>query len=252
MKNSTKLITSRIHDDVKAVVALHEVKGRRKNNLFIAQGTRTCAALVEGGYNLKQLYITEHLFEKYKAIIKTPHITTVTPEVMEKMSTTENPSGYLGVFGIPATQSYESLEGGLVLAQISDPGNMGTLIRTAAAMKVPCLVAIDSADIWSPKVVQASAGSLAQLRIFTMRFEDLVAHKKNIPLNALVVSGGKNPHELDLKNSLLMVGNEAHGIPQAWISHCDNQVTLPMPGNTESLNAAVAGSIALYLAWAPK
>ena len=159
---------------------------------------------------------------------------------------------YLALFPIPAQPSFDTLGAGIILAQVTDPGNMGTLIRTAAAMKVPCLVAIDSADIWSPKVVQASAGSLAQLRIFTMRFEDLVAHKKNIPLNALVVSGGKNPHELDLKNSLLIVGNEAHGIPQAWLTHCDNQVTLPMPGNTESLNAAVAGSIALYLAWAPE
>ena len=84
--------------------------------------------------------------------------------------------------------------------------------------------------------------------LFCINWHDLVLHKKSISLCALVATHGKNPHEVALKDALIVIGNEANGIPQQWIEQCDEKITLPMPGNFESLNAAVAGSIALYLA----
>jgi tRNA G18 (ribose-2'-O)-methylase SpoU len=72
---------------------------------------------------------------------------------------------------------------------------------------------------------------------------------KNIPLCALVVEGESSPQEVAIKESLLIVGNEAHGIPKEWLKTCTTRVTLNMPGGTESLNAAIAGSIALYVGY---
>ena len=143
------------------------------------------------------------------------------------------------------------LSDGIILAQISDPGNMGTLIRTAAAMKASSVVIVDGSDPWSPKVIQASAGCSALVNIFRIEWQALVhtIKQQNLKLIAMFVSGGKTPDELSFKDSLLVVGSEAHGIPESWFGECDELMTLPMPGKTESLNAAIAGSIALYLAY---
>lgn len=85
------------------------------------------------------------------------------------------------------------------------------------------------------------------VNIFQWDWAELLEKKGDIPLCALVVSDGRPPHKLHNVESLLVIGNEAHGLPQEWIDACEQKITLPMPGNVESLNAAVAGSIALYL-----
>jgi RNA methyltransferase, TrmH family len=125
---------------------------------------------------------------------------------------------------------------------------MGTLIRSCAAMNYKTVVCIKGTDPWSPKVVQASAGTIGMVNIFQVTWDELIQNKQNLNLCALVVSGGNKPQDIDLSNTLLVVGSEAHGIPDEWLGQCEQKLTLPMPGKTESLNAAVAGSIALYLA----
>jgi len=132
---------------------------------------------------------------------------------------------------------------------MSDAGNMGTLIRTAAAMGCKTVVIINGVDPWSAKVVHATAGTIGMVNIYQLYWDELLKCKKDIPLYALVVSGGKDPQELSLKNSLLMVGSEAHGLSEVLIKQADEKITLAMSSKTESLNAAVAGSIALYLAY---
>lgn len=240
-----KVISSRDNQEVKHILSLQTPKGRKQEGQFVAEGTRVCKTLVENGYKLISLYITENLFDEYKRVIKTPHITLVSEFVMQKISTAHTPSGFLGVFEIPSQK--RTLSAGIVLAHISDPGNMGTLIRTAAAMGIKTVICIESTDPWSPKVIQASAGAIAQVNIITMNWHDLIDAKKDLPLYALVVDSTKKPEEVTNRNCLLVIGSEAHGIPAEWISDCDEKVTIPMPGKTESLNAAIAGSIAMYV-----
>jgi TrmH family RNA methyltransferase len=155
----------------------------------------------------------------------------------------------VGVFEIPKQEPLSALTGGLVMTKIADPGNMGSLIRSCAAFGVKTVVTIDGADVWSPKVVQASAGTLALVNVFETNWKDLLRYKKDLKLCALVVDGGKKPSHTTLDNTLLVVGNEAQGIPQEWVAECEETMTISMPGQVESLNAAVAGSIALYLAF---
>ncbi len=243
-----KIIESRQNPEVKGIVALHERKNRMQRKLYIAQGLRTCSALIESGQKLKNLYVTYRMLDHARDLVDEKLITVVNDDVMDKISTTENPSGMLGIFALPEQPTTPSLSSGIVLARITDPGNMGTLIRSCAAMGHKTVVIIEGTDVWGPKVVQASAGTLGMMNIMTMSWQELVAAKQHTKLCALVVDNGKKPTEIDLTSTLLVVGNEGHGIPSEWLADCDTTLTLPMPGNAESLNAAIAGSIALYLA----
>lgn len=242
-----KLISSPTNPIVKHVVKLHAAKHRAELQEFIAEGFRTISTIIKAGHQPITLFTVDEFLYDAQQLVEDEHIIAVTPLVMEKMSTAQSPSGLLATFKIPPHSSLNTLSSGLVLAQVTDPGNMGTLIRTAAAMNKKTVVCIETVDPWNPKVVQATAGAIGNVSIVNVTWQELINHKKNIPLYALVPSEGKNPNDVNLRDALIVVGSESHGIPQEWIDQCDEKITLPMPGNFESLNAAVAGSIALYL-----
>lgn len=249
-----KKIISRQNEAVKKVFSLQSSKGRKKAGHFIAQGVRTCATLLQS-VKLIQLYVTEDMLHEGQTLLDTASLsednllTYVSNPIMEKISTTKSSSGIVGVFKKPKTEIQE-LGNGLVLVRISDPGNMGTLIRTCAAMNGKSVVVIEGCDPWSPKVVQATAGTIGAVTVHELSWDELLAKKGDSQLNALVVKGGEKPETMSEKNNLLVIGNESHGIPTKWVDQCDAKITLSMPGKTESLNAAVAGSIVLYLAFA--
>ena len=242
-----KTITSRSNEQIKEVCELHEVKGRTQHKKFLGQGERVCTTLIKNRMKLVQLYVTQEYMTQAQKLANDFFITLVNKSVMEKISTLTSASGMIGVFEIPATPPLAQLKSGLVMAQIADPGNMGTLIRTAAALNVKNIVIVEGADVWSPKVIQATAGTIALVDIFVLSWQALVTWKKDARLAALVVKGGKNPSDINAQNLLLVVGNEATGIQPSWLRDCTDYITIPMPGDVESLNAAVAGSLGLYL-----
>lgn len=242
-----KTISSRSNDLVKLVASLQQKKQRNALKQFIAEGVRTCSALIESGHTPLHLFVTESYLPSAQKLVADLHIVLVPDHVMEKLSGATTPSGMVGQFANPQAPSADLLSSGLVLAQISDPGNMGTLIRTAAALNQKSVVVVGGTDPYSPKVVQASAGTIGMVQIFQWEWHELLEYKGRQQLIALLVSGGKKPSDVMSDYALLVVGSEAHGIPEQWIVDCDATLTLPMPGDAESLNAAVAGSIALYL-----
>jgi len=243
-------ITSLTNPFIKSVVALHDAKGRKEQGLFLADGVRICTTLLASKISLHTLLVTEPFYEQGVALAGDRCI-RVSQKVMEKVSPQSSASGILGIFEIPEPPAIDTLSSGLVMAGISDPGNMGTLFRTAVAFGVHSVVVVGGADPYNPKVVQASAGTLGMVSLFEFSWETLEkeAHEKGLTLAALVMKGGESPAELDAKKALLIVGSEAHGIPTEWFAHIDQKITLPMPGGTESLNAALAAGIALYWGW---
>ena len=242
-----KEITSRNNPLVKDIVALHQAKQRRKARQFIAEGIRTCSTLVNAGYQPIRTFVVDAMFDQAKKFIDEEKIILVNETVMKKMSTAITPSGLLVLFPIPSPLSLTKLTPGIVLTQINNPGNMGTLIRSAAAMNKTAVVVIEGVDPWHPKVIQASAGTIGLVTIFQVSWQELIQNKGSLQLCALIVSHGRQPSEVNLSNALLVIGSEATGIPQDWLTNCDEKLTLSMPGKIESLNAAVSGSIALYL-----
>lgn len=241
-------ITSAHNDRVKQMVRLHTKKERERTKQFLVEGLRAINGFLEAGWQPKELWITESLYETCD-LPKNISIILVTDSIAKKISQSSTPSGVIGIFDIPATPPPNTLSHGIVLYELSDPGNIGTLIRTAAALKAESVVIIGGVDPYSHKVVQASAGSLARVKLFRWTVKKLLAAHKALPLYALVPEGGVSPSQQPLDAALLILGNEAHGLPLSVIDNCSGHITLPMPGDTESLNAAIAGSIALYSAW---
>ncbi|HBY05663.1 MAG: tRNA/rRNA methyltransferase (SpoU) [candidate division TM6 bacterium GW2011_GWE2_42_60] len=243
-------IVSQDNPIIRATSALSEAHGRKKQGLFLVEGKRACETfLATKKFELVHLFIMHEHEVWGKALDVDDQLILVSLPVMNKISTAATPPGIVAVFKIPnKVTPPETPRSGIVLAQVSDPGNMGTLIRSAASFNQAIFV-VEGVDIWSPKTIQASAGTVALAQIYQTKWEDVVAYaeKTGVTLTALVVADGTSLEQLPQKPRLLVVGNEAHGLPDAWINNCNEKVTLAMPGGTESLNAAVAGSIALYL-----
>jgi RNA methyltransferase, TrmH family len=237
---------------VKEIVSLRTAKGRRKKGLFVAEGARTCQTLVER-YCPQFIFMTETFLGQAPSYFIDREYIIVTEGVMKKMSNATMPSGLLCVFPIAESNVFpSSLSSGIVLENIHDPGNMGTLIRTAAAFKVAGVFVVGGVDVWSHKVVQATAGTIGHVPLMVTSWEVLCNYAREVgtSMHALVVEGGEKIENAACARSepwLLVVGSESHGLSDRVMEQCDKKVTLAMPGGTESLNASVAGSIALYL-----
>lgn len=243
-------ITSTAHSLIKQRRKLHDKKGRQSQGLCVAEGLRTCKTLLASPLVLEELFVVSALQEEAERLAPEGTIVVVNDMVMKKLSNAATPSGILATFRIPLAPDPAELGSGIVLTHMSDPGNMGTLIRTCAALARPSLVCIEGVDPWSPKVIQASAGTIGYVTLFEWKWSELVQHcrEKSVALSALVVTGGAMLQAVSVQDPhLFVIGSEAHGIPAAYLEDCAQQITLPMPGATESLNAAIAGSIALYL-----
>ncbi len=241
-----KQINSRSNAYVRHILELHTSQGRTTHRKFIAQGIRVCKTLIEYGVKLEAILCSLRMKDAALTIASPSQIILAHEHVMDKISPVTQSSGILGVFYMPPSPEVSSLSSGIVLARIQDPGNMGTLIRSAVSMNAPSVVIVEGCDPWNPKVIHASAGTIAKAYIYEWTWQELLSNKNKSSLCALVVSGGDSIQEIPNTNTLLVVGNEAQGIPDQWIDQCNTKATLAMPGNTESLNAAVAGSIALY------
>ncbi len=244
---------------------LHSAKHRKLENKFIAEGFRTVSTLLNSNFidnleflflNHKNLELLQDTLDKNLESNILNKIILVDNYLINKISTASTPSGILAVFNIKNNfNNYDinnlKINSGLVLDNLTDPGNVGTLLRTAAALDIKNIFIINGTDIFSPKVINSSTGNIANLNIYNITWDKLIKLKNINKLNlcALVPNSKTSIFDknISLNNNLLIVSNEANGIDKVNLNLCENTLTLPMPGKTESLNAAIAGSIALYL-----
>lgn len=241
-----KELTSVQNPIVKQIAALEEKKYRKELGLFKAEGVRAVSTLLNSPLKCKFLLATaDHITFLQESSVKERFI--INAAIASKLSSSTTASGVIGIFYTPENKVPQQLSAGLVLAQIADPGNLGTLIRTSVALGYSTIFLVESTDPWSTKAVNSTAGTIGNAIIVQISWTDLVAHKNRPSLCALVVKNGQSPQEIAHQKPLLVVGNEAHGLPDAWQQQCELAMTIPMPGSAESLNASVAGSIALYL-----
>ncbi|MEN6546839.1 MAG: RNA methyltransferase, partial [Armatimonadia bacterium] len=174
-------------------------------------------------------------------------------QAFEAMSGVQAPQGIAAAVRIPKP-TFKSIKAreGVILAvhELRDPGNMGNMIRTADAAGALAVVAVDHCvDYWMPKVVRAAAGSMFHLPLVAATSDELIewSRTSETPIAATVVEGGQPCNEIRFpKRCAMLIGSEARGLPQALLTASDIQVTIPMPGAAESLNAAIAGGIVLY------
>lgn len=234
---------------IKDLVRLHRSAQRRRAGRFLAEGRRIIDGFLVAGLEPVHLLIESGL--PVPDHWPRQLVRDVSDRVSARLSQAQTASGYIAVFPIPDPPSLVAREGGVVLHGIADPGNAGTIVRTAAAFGWRQTVWIDSCDPWAAKTVQASAGALAAVSVLRQEgdgaLDELAA---GAPLCALVAREGVEPAALAAHPRWLLVGNEAHGLPESLSARCQERVTLPMSEAVESLNAASAAAIACYsLRW---
>jgi TrmH family RNA methyltransferase len=172
--------------------------------------------------------------------------------VFQHVADTKAPQGVLGAVRLPATSLDALIEPRtlVVLVDVQDPGNAGTLVRSADASGASAVVfTAHSVDPFNPKTLRATAGSIFHVPIVVSEFEELRAYcaRNAIQVVASVARGGVDPREANLSRaSALLVGNEATGLSPEIEHASDLRVTVPMSGHAESLNAGVAGSLLAF------
>ncbi len=236
------MLTSTANPLVKRLARLHRAEERRAQGLFLVEGARAVGAFLEAGWT------PEHLIAAQGAELPAawPPAERVGAAVLERISQADSTATVVAAFAARAPAPLAPADGGLLLAGIGDPGNTGTLLRTAAALGIGQAIVLGGADPFGPKAVQASAGYLARVQVH--RLEALPAgFESHACVCALVVRGGLPPAALAARPRWLAIGSEAHGLPAELLARASERLTLPMPGGTESLNAAIAGGIAAYL-----
>lgn len=241
------------------VKSLHHKKFRTKHRLFIVEGHKSIEEFINSKYNLTQLFYTSDLSSKVAIFPHNMKFIEISSSDLKKISALKNPNGILALFEIPDQNPANNLslkdKYTLVLDGIQDPGNLGTIIRTADWFGIENIIcSLDSVDCFNPKVVQASMGSLARVRINYVNLSEWLP-SVNIKLYGALLKGTSISHcnfsEIDdkgkeRKEGLILLGNEGQGISADLISLIDEPITINRLGAAESLNVAIAASLICY------
>jgi TrmH family RNA methyltransferase len=235
--------------------ALSDARGRRESGFFIAEGRRPIEQIQTAApESIEEILATDKLLDEYKK--QACPVRVLTERQFKTVCTSKTPQGVAAVVKIPE-QSYDDgvpAETGdrlLLLEGVQDPGNVGTLIRTAAAFDFGGVVLSgSSADPFSPKAVQASAGSVLSVWIRrTERYLDVVKKLKNrnYRLVAADIRGDRLSQEEKGSTFVVMLGSEGAGLSSKLLALADKKVCIPMNDrNVESLNVAVSGAILMF------
>lgn len=251
-------ITSKNNDIIKGVKKLFaSPKERKAQGLFVLEGARLVFDVLNSFYKIKYFFITDEAFEKYtdKAndmIAKAENAYIITKDISSKLSETQSSQGIFAVcYMNDNSLQLESGKKYIALDNVQDPGNLGTIIRTAEALGINGVIISKGCDPYNPKVLRSSMGSI--LRMSIMDNDNLpavldMAKEKSLPLYATSPSASaKDITAVDFSNgAVCVIGNEANGVSQEVMDKCDELITIPMLGRAESLNASIAGAITMW------
>lgn len=251
------MITSTSNEKIKHVAALQQkARLRMEESLFVAEGSRL---FLEAPVSLvREVYVTERFLENAEdrmteRLAKTGY-ETVSEQAFAKMSDTKSPQGVLAVL---AWQQYERemlLQGNpllLLLENIQDPGNLGTIFRTAeGAGATGVILSRDCADLYQPKTVRSTMGSLFRVPFY--RSENLLQEisylrDKKVKIYAAYLEGSECYDAVSyLEGSAFLIGNEGNGLTKETAHAADEKIRIPMAGKLESLNAGVSAALLMY------
>lgn len=234
---------------VKYIQTLGQKKFRQQEGCFIAEGPKIITELLTVQRDaVKEIFAVKEWSAENKELIQQTPCTEVTGQELEKISQLSTPNQVLAIVQQFEKSTEISTRGKLtlVLDTLQDPGNLGTIIRIADWFGIEQIVcSTDSADVYNPKVVQATMGSIARVAVFYADLVEWLSGLKNTPIYAAVldgqdITGMKKPDE-----AIILIGNESKGISPELLQLTKVKITFPKKGNAESLNAAVATGIIL-------
>lgn len=234
---------------------LHQKKFRDAEKLFLVEGRKSVEMLLQSDFQTVELYATDEAFAQNRAMLHDYPVTLVAPADMERISALSTPPELLAIARQRQDQGeVPDNEPLLVLDRIADPGNMGTIIRTADWFNFRHIVCSpDCVEFYNPKTIQATMGSFAHVHVHTQALVSFLrarADRHRIPGAFL---HGESIHNFAFRpTDIIVIGSESNGISPEVAALVTNPITIPTPAanraTAESLNAAVATSIILYQA----
>ena len=233
-----EIITSKSNSKVKLAASLNEKKYRQENKMFLVEGRKTlemglAANLVDTIFTTKEL----------KNIDSAVKIYQVTDEIIEKISNEKNPEGIVAICRFPNwKKDYSKYKKVIYLEDVSDPGNMGTIIRTALAFNYDAVVlSKNCVDIYNPKVITATRGAIFLLPIFN---DDLGRFSNKEIIVSALSDKAVSLEKVEKKDDFVLVlGNEAHGVSEETLKMANQVVKIDISDSIDSLNVAIAGGI---------
>lgn len=232
-------------NQIKLITSLQQKKYRQKYGLFFAEGTKVISEFYKSGWKLQTLFSTNTL-----PFISENKITIISETELKKISALKTPQDALAVFHLPENFSFsDKNEFTVVLDGIQDPGNLGTIIRLCDWFDISQLIcSIDTADCFNPKVIQASMGSLARVKVVYTDLEQYFSSKNILPVYGAFMNGETIYKQQLSEKAVLVLGNEGKGISSQVEKHVTQKIAIPQVGKhqfTESLNVATAAAIIL-------
>lgn len=272
MKIIDYTITSRNNETVKWAASLSQKKDRERNRSFIAEGEKLCLEALDAGLPVSHIFVLEakkdYLLSKISAHFGSKKydetvIITLAESVFSKISTESAPQGIISVIkyldffrDVDIIYKEEFLkfpnERAIFLSSVRDPGNLGAVIRSAAAFGIDHIIlTADSADLYNPKTVRSAMGSLFRVKTTVVHnaietATEIIASGRRV-LAAELRDGALSVFDAALRSSdVIIIGNEGHGIDPALSAASSGSVYIPISRKTESLNAAVAAAIFMW------
>lgn len=229
------------------VNALHHKKHRKEQGLFIAEGSKSIVEFIQSNYVVNIVYHTSEAIPKLNNLSHKVKLQEVTTVELNKISTLITPHDALAVIQIPEKTNIkqESFNGKfvLVLDGVQDPGNLGTIIRTADWFGITDIICSeDTVDAYNPKVVQATMGSLSRMNVSYQNLINFLSNV-NIPVYGALLDG-ESIYDIDFGNEgFIILGNEGNGISEKIQLLIQKAITIPKFGGAESLNVAISSAI---------
>lgn len=243
------ILTSKNNPLVKETAALKDKKARKQTGLFLVEGVKMANECAKSGFEIDRIFVSEsfqgQLLQMPNAEEKT---VCVSDDVFRFLSDEKTPQGILCRVKIPQTELSAPKGNCLLLDGVADPGNLGTIIRSANAAGYNEIYLVDGcADPYSPKSVRASMSGVFFTRLYFGSREKILSVLEQIPLLVADMGGVNAFSYAPPKQFVLVIGNEANGVSDEVRARASDTVKIPMAATQESLNAAVSAGILMYL-----
>jgi len=242
-----ELITSRKNSLCAEVKKLRSSRSHRhETKRFLADGVKLVEEALKWTTQVETLILSESCTFAAPAGIP---VVRVTDDIMQYISAMDSPQGVLAICRMSPNDSASIQPGSLVLDSLQDPGNMGTILRTADAFDVPVIITDNCVDPYNEKTVRASMGAIFRSPPVLMRAECVVetCRKASIPIAITSLQGKTSDiRETDLSNLAVVIGNEGHGVSPMFAQAADQHLIIPMNPRCESLNAGIAAAVVMW------
>lgn len=225
---------------------LSSKKAREEAGLFAADGTKLLQEAVRYFPGLRTVILSDAVEAEVPAHVR---LIRVPGDVMESISPMASPQGALFLCALPEKKKFQPKQGMLLLDGIQDPGNLGTMLRTADALDIPVALLEGCADPWSHKVVRASMGAVFRTDVVQTTWAEVqsACAAEGIPVAVTALSDrAEDIRRADVKNMAVVIGSEGQGVRKEILDSADAELIIPMNPHCESLNAAVAATIVMW------